>query len=80
MSSLINKQKIIKDSLEFFKNKDLQAKFSVDTLSDKDLLRVGSTFLDSVHKTRMALIPTIYKWESELKTVTYSIDSLSKMK
>ncbi len=80
MTNLLNKQKNLNDSLEYYKNIDANAKLSVDTLSDNDLLRISSTFLDEQNKIRMNLIPTIAKIEEDLKFVNYSIDSLSKMK
>ena len=80
MTSFINKQKSLNDSLEYYNKIDANAKLSVDTLSDSDLLRVGSSFLDEQHKIRMELIPKIARLDEELKAVTHSIDSLSKMK
>ncbi len=80
MTTLLNKQKSLNDSLDYYKKIDANAKLSVDTLSDNDLLRVGSTFLDEQNKIRMNLIPTIAKIEEDLKSVNYSIDSLTKMK
>lgn len=80
MTSLINKQKSLNDSLEYYNKIDANAKLSVDTLSDNDLLRVGSSFLDEQQKIRMELIPTIARIENELNAVKHSIDSLSKMK
>lgn len=80
MISLINKQKNLTDSLDFYNTIDANAKLSVDTLSDSDLLRVGSSFLTEQSKIRIDLIPKIASLEEELKTVNHSIDSLSKMK
>ena len=59
---------------------DANAKLSVDTLSDSDLLRVGSSFLSEQSKIRIDLIPTIAGLNEELKAVNHTIDSLSKMK
>jgi hypothetical protein len=80
MISLINKSKNLTDSLDFYNTIDANAKLSVDTLSDSDLLRVGSSFLSEQSKIRINLIPKIASLEEELKTVNHSIDSLSKMK
>lgn len=80
MTSFINKQKGLNDSLDYYNKIDANAKLSVDTLSDSDLLRVGSSFLDEQNKIRMELIPTIARLENELKAINISIDSLSKMK
>ena len=80
MTSLINKQKNLTDSLDFYNKIDANAKLSVDTLSDSDLLRVGSSFLSEQSKIRIDLIPTIAGLNEELKAVNHTIDSLSKMK
>lgn len=80
MTSLINKRKILNDSLEFYNKIDANAKLSVDTLSDSDLLRVGSPFLNEQSKIRIDLIPTIARLDEELRAINHKIDSLSKMK
>jgi hypothetical protein len=80
MTSLINKRKNLSDSLDFYNKIDANAKLSVDTLSDSDLLRVGSSFLSEQSKIRIDLIPTIASLNEELKAVNLTIDSLSKMK
>jgi hypothetical protein len=80
MTSLINKKKILNDSLEFYNKIDANAKLSVDTLSDSDLLRVGSAFLNEQSKIRIDLIPKIASLDEELRAINHTIDSLSKMK
>ena len=80
MTALINKQKNLNDSLDFYNKIDANAKLSLDTLSDSDLLRVGSSFLSEQSKIRIDLIPTIASLNEELKAVNHTIDSLSKMK
>ena len=80
MTTLINKEKSINDSLDYYKTIDANAKLSVDTLSDSDLLRVGASFLDEQNKIRMELIPIIARFEDSLKLTISSIDSLSKIK
>jgi hypothetical protein len=80
MTTLINNQKSLNDSLDYFKRIDANAKLAVDTLSDSELLRLGSSFLQEKHKIRMGVLPTIEGIEEKLKSINYSIDSLSKMK
>ncbi len=80
MTALVNKKKVLNDSLKFYKGIDNNAKISVDTLSDIDLLEVGSDFLDKQQKIRLELIPKIVRLEKEIDKVNFSIDSLSKMK
>ena len=80
MTTLINNQKNLNDSLDYFKRIDANAKLAVDTLSDSELLRLGSSFLQEKHKIRMGILPTIEGIEEKLKSLNYSIDSLSKMK
>ena len=80
MTKLINEQKSLNDSLEHYKAISSNAKLAVDTLSDSDLLRVGSKFLDEQSKIRIAQIPHIFRLEESLKITNQSIDSLSKMK
>ncbi len=80
MTSLINKKKVLNDSLEFYKGIDNRAKISVDTLTHSDLLRVGSDFLAKQQKIRLELIPKVASLEKELSKIDFSIDSLSKLK
>lgn len=80
MTKLINQQKTLNDSLEYYKTISSNAKLSVDTLSDSDLLRVGSKFLEEQSKIRIDLIPKIARLEESLKITNQSIDSLTKMK
>lgn len=80
MTSLIIKQKNLYDSLDYYNKIDANAKLAVDTLSDSDLLRVGSAFLNQQSKIRIDLIPTLAHLDEELKVINYQIDSLSKMK
>ncbi len=80
MTKLINQQKTLNDSLEYYKTISSNAKLSVDTLSDSDLLRVGSKFLEEQSKIRIDLIPKIARLEESLKIKNQSIDSLTKMK
>jgi hypothetical protein len=80
MNSLLNHQKTINDSLDYYKNIDSRAKLAVDTLSDSDLLRVGSEFIDMNQKIRLEVGPNIWRLEALLKKVNYSIDSLNKLK
>ncbi len=75
-----NKRKNLSDSLDFYNKIDANAKLSVYTLSDSDLLRVGSSFLSEQSKIRIDLIPTVASLNEELKAVNHTIDSLSKMK
>jgi hypothetical protein len=80
MTKLINQQKNLTDSLDYYNTISSNAKFAVDTLSDSDLLRVGSKFLDEQSKIRIQLIPKIARLEDSLKITNQSIDSLTKMK
>lgn len=80
MTDLINKQKVIKDSLDYYERIENNAKLSVDTLTDIDLLKVGETFLDSFHKIRIDNQPNIFRKQKELEQVNISIDSMSRMK
>lgn len=80
MTKLINQQKNLTDSLDYYNTISSNAKFAVDTLSDSDLLRVGSKFLDEQSKIRIELIPKIARLEDSLKITNQSIDSLTKMK
>lgn len=80
MTKLINQQKNLTDSLDYYNTISSNAKFAVDTLSDSDLLRVGSKFLDVQNKIRIQLIPKIARLEDSLKITNKSIDSLTKMK
>ena len=80
MTTLINNQKSLNDSLDYLRRIDANAKLAVDTLSDSELLRLGSSFLQEKHKIRMGILPTIEGIEAKLKSINYSIDSLSKMK
>ena len=80
MTKLINEQKSLNDSLEYYKAISSNAKLAVDTLSDSDLLRVGSKFLDEQSEIRIAQIPNIFRLEESLKITNQSIDSLTKMK
>lgn len=80
MTKLINQQKKLNDSLVYYNTLSSNAKLAVDTLSESDLLRVGSKFLDEQSKIRIDLIPKIVLLEDSLKITNQSIDSLSKMK
>lgn len=80
MTKLINQQKKLNDSLVYYNTLSSNAKLAVDTLSESDLLRVGSKFLDEQSKIRIDLIPKIALLEDSLKITNQSIDSLSKMK
>jgi uncharacterized protein YcfL len=80
MTKLINQQKTLNDSLLYYNTISSNAKLAVDTLSDSDLLRVGSKFLDEQSKIRIDLIPKIALLEDSLKITNQSIDSLTKMK
>jgi hypothetical protein len=80
MAEFLNKQKQLKDSLEYYKAIESNAKLSVDTLYGSDLLSIGSNFLDSFNKIRLDVGPNIRRNEKELERVTFSIDSLSKMR
>jgi hypothetical protein len=80
MTKLINQQKNLNDSLVYYNTISSNAKLAVDTLSDSDLLRVGSKFLDEQSKIRIDLIPKIALLEDSLKVTNQSIDSLTKMK
>ncbi len=80
MTKLINQQKNLNDSLAYYNTISSNAKLAVDTLSDSDLLRVGSKFLDEQSKIRIDLIPKIALLEDSLKVTNQSIDSLTKMK
>lgn len=66
--------------MDYYNTISSNAKFAVDTLSDSDLLRVGSKFLDEQSKIRIELIPKIARLEDSLKITNQSIDSLTKMK
>jgi spore coat polysaccharide biosynthesis protein SpsF (cytidylyltransferase family) len=80
MTDLINKQKAIKDSLDYYERIENNAQLSVDTLTDFDLLKINETFLDSFSKIRMNNLPTIVRKQKELEKINFSIDSLTKMK
>jgi|LauGreDrversion4_2_1035121.scaffolds.fasta_scaffold247311_3 hypothetical protein len=80
MTKLINQQKSLNDSLEYYKAISSNAKLAVDTLSDSDLLRVGAKFLEEQSKIRINQIPKIARLEESLKNTNQSIDSLTKMK
>jgi len=80
MTDLINKQKTIKDSLDYFERIENNAQLSVDTLTDFDLLKISKTFLDSFSKIRMNNLPNIVRKQKELEQINFSIDSLTKMK
>lgn len=80
MTDLINKQKAVKDSLDYYERIENNAKLSVDTLTDFDLLKISENFLDSFSKVRMDNLPNIVRKQKELEQINFSIDSLSKMK
>jgi hypothetical protein len=79
-TDLINKQKSLKDSLEYYERIESNAKISVDTLTDLDLLKISGAFLDSFSKIRIDNLPNIVRKQKELEQINFSIDSLIKMK
>lgn len=79
MTSLINKQKNLNDSLDSYNKIDTTAKQIIELYIEKGF-GVDSSLAFENAKIRMDLIPKIASLEEELKAVNFSIDSLSKMK
>lgn len=80
MTDLIMNKRALKDSLNYFQKIESSAKFAIDTLTDNDLLKIGTNFIHAQADIRIKNYPNIYRIETKLKTVNNSIDSLEKIK